>query len=161
MIWVADNGPTTSELQNGGTTGPFVGRWASQVIDPSCYVCPADYKHDPTTGRPRRCTTTFPVPGSGGEYHQSRSSLDVTVVYLFHLRLRIYSGSPVVFLVCDVHVLCACCRSCCSQDQSSSRSMVSRVPPTLDWALPGKQTCVCLRLLGGQGGLYLVRSRWS
>lgn len=67
VIWVADNGPTTSELQNGGTTGPFIGRWAAEVIDPTCYVCPADYKHDPTPAEPRRCTTAFPIPGSDGE----------------------------------------------------------------------------------------------
>ena len=64
VIWVADNGPTTSELQNGGTVGPFVGRWAANVIDTSCYVCPADYTHSPTADQPRRCTTSFPVPGT-------------------------------------------------------------------------------------------------
>jgi arylsulfatase A-like enzyme len=68
VIWVADNGPTTSELQNGGTVGPFVGRWAANVIDPTCYVCPADYTHAPTADQPRRCTTSFPIPGTTDKF---------------------------------------------------------------------------------------------
>ena len=59
-----DNGPTTSELQNGGSVGPFVGRWAAQVIPDSCYVCPSDYIQTPTAAQPRRCTTKYPVPGT-------------------------------------------------------------------------------------------------
>jgi arylsulfatase A-like enzyme len=57
VIWTADNGPTTSERQNGGTVGPFVGRWAQRVTDPSCTVCPTSYAFAPTPSEPRLCTT--------------------------------------------------------------------------------------------------------
>ena len=57
VIWTADNGPTTSERYNGGTVGPFVGRYARAVIDASCTTCPGGYKIDSTAARPHRCST--------------------------------------------------------------------------------------------------------
>ena len=75
-----DNGPTTSELQNGGSVGPFVGRWAAQVIPDSCYVCPSDYIQTPTAAQPRRCTTKYPVPGTDQTFRYAFAAPSVCVL---------------------------------------------------------------------------------
>ena len=73
VFWLADNGPTTSEQLNAGSVGPFAGRWAADVIDPHCVVCPSSFEPMPTAADPRRCV----APGSGAVRHGIRCSADV------------------------------------------------------------------------------------
>lgn len=56
VLWIADNGPTTSELRNGGTAGPFIGRYAQRVVPDNCTTCPHGYTSD-VTGKTRVCSS--------------------------------------------------------------------------------------------------------